>query len=333
MSDSQRDLIIDEQFQRLIRPLSSEEYKLLEENILRDGCREPLTIWQGIILDGHNRYKICKHWNLPFTTTELQVPGRDEAMSWICTNQLGRRNLSEEMRRYLIGKRYDIEKQIQYRNDLPIQEPTKKPSSSENKLYDADGHLLNFRVRRKNPTAERLGEEYHITHGTVQRYSQYSRAVDTIADVSPDLAPQILNGSLKVPLDKLIALSKLDAMNMHRYVRKLQSPQDESNLRYIDTRRRLSELAIPPPHTPVNSTKPRPAQVPIHTGIKNMPEYNPDAEVTGLTLTIPSWGSSIHRVLNQIDLQKITPHARDKLIIALSNLQEVIESLLNALRE
>ena len=334
MPDLQKDLIIDEEFRALIRPLTSEEYRLLEENILRDGCREPLIIWKDTILDGHNRYKICKRWDLPFKTTELQVSCREEAMSWICANQLGRRNLSEEMRRYLIGKRYEMEKQIQRNNNRPIWEPIKKPDGTElsaQELYDAGGHLKHYTVRMKNPTAERIGSEYHISHGTVEKYGRYSRAVDTISDVSPELAPQILNGTLKVSQDNLIALSKLDNHNMHRYARQLQASPEEPYSRYLDTMKKLSSMA-PPPRPPINPTKAKPPRMPIRTGIKNMPEYNPDAEVTGLTLTVPSWGSSIYRVLNKADLGNITPQARDKLVVALSDLQKAIEALLQAIK-
>ena len=31
----------------------------LEDNLLQDGCREPISLWEGIILDGHHRYEIC----------------------------------------------------------------------------------------------------------------------------------------------------------------------------------------------------------------------------------------------------------------------------------
>ena len=331
MQDLQKDLAIDEEFSALIRPLANDEYHTLEESLLREGCREPILIWNGIIVDGHNRYKICKRWDLPYRTTEKQFSSREEAMSWICANQLGRRNLSEEMRRYLIGKRYEIEKQIQRKNNRPIWEPVKKPDGSEmsaKELYDAGGHLIEYRNRMKNPTAERIGAEYHISHGTVEKYGRYSRAVDTIADVSPELAPQILNGSFKVSQDNLIALAKLDSQNMHRYARQLHSSPEEPSLRYLDTRKRLSGMI--PPHSPASPVRPRPSQMPIHTGIKNMPEYNPDAEVTGLTLTVPSWGSSIYRVLNQSDLRNITPQARDKLVVALSELQKAIAALLKA---
>ena len=335
MTDLPNELIIDEEFSSLIRPLTNEEYRMLEENILRDGCREPITVWKGIILDGHNRYRICKRWDLPFRTTELKVSDRDAAMSWICANQLGRRNLSEEMRKYLIGKRYEIEKNIRRRENRPIWEPIKKPDGSvpsAQELHDAGGQSSRFRSLMKNPTAERIGEEYHISHGTVEKYARYTRAVDCIAEVSPELAPQILNGAFKVSHDNIVALSKLDSQNMHRYARQLQADPGEPYLRYLDTRKRLSGIAQTPAHPNAQAAKPRQPQIPIHTGIKKMPEYNPDAEVTGLTLTIPTWGTSIHRVLNQSDLRNITPQARDKLVLALSDLQKAIEDLMSAIK-
>lgn len=335
MPDKLYELIVDDEFSSLIRPLTSEEYRLLEENILRDGCREPITIWKGIILDGHNRYRICKRWDLPYRTTELNVSSRDEAMSWICANQLGRRNLSEEMRKYLIGKRYEIEKRILRREKRPIWEPVKKPDGSDpsaQELYEAGSHSSRFGSVMKNPTAESIGEEYHISHGTVEKYGRFSRAVDSIAEVSPELAPQILNGSFKVSHENIIALSKLDSQNMHRYARQLQSSPDEPYLRYLDTRKRLTGMQPPPARPNAQTAKARQPQMPIRTGIKKLPEYNPDAEVTGLTLTIPTWGTSIHRVLNQSDLHNITPQARDKLILALSDLQKAIEDLMSAIK-
>ena len=60
-------LHIDEEFKTLIRPLRRQEYLQLEANILADGCRDPLIVWDGIILDGHNRYQICHRHRIPFT--------------------------------------------------------------------------------------------------------------------------------------------------------------------------------------------------------------------------------------------------------------------------
>lgn len=87
-------LTIDKEFKELIPPLSDEEFKQLEENILRDGIQDPLKVWNGILIDGHNRYKIAAKHDLPFSTTEINFNNRNDAIIWIIKNQFGRRNLS-----------------------------------------------------------------------------------------------------------------------------------------------------------------------------------------------------------------------------------------------
>jgi hypothetical protein len=87
---------IDPEFQSLIPALTEEEFKQLTNNILADGCRDPLVIWKGhdTILDGHNRYRIVKERGLSFKTTELDLPDRESVKIWIIKNQFGRRNLT-----------------------------------------------------------------------------------------------------------------------------------------------------------------------------------------------------------------------------------------------
>ena len=88
------ELIIDAEFKELIPPLSDDELKQLEENILRDGIQDPLKVWNGTLIDGHNRYAIAKRHGLDFATTEMEFAARDDVLFWIIKNQLGRRNLS-----------------------------------------------------------------------------------------------------------------------------------------------------------------------------------------------------------------------------------------------
>ena len=37
---------IDDEFKALIPPISPDEYKLLEESILSEGCRDALVVWK-----------------------------------------------------------------------------------------------------------------------------------------------------------------------------------------------------------------------------------------------------------------------------------------------
>ena len=94
-------LKIDPEFQSQIPPLTDDEFKQLEENILKEGkLLSPLIVWNNTLVDGHNRYAIMP----------LRFENREEAIAWICRNQLGRRNLSPEQKRYLLGKQYEAEK-------------------------------------------------------------------------------------------------------------------------------------------------------------------------------------------------------------------------------
>ena len=106
-------LIIDPEFRDKIPPLTEDEFSLLEENILSDGAVvSPLIVWDGVILDGHNRYEIIqKHPELTYAVHKKSFSNRFEALSWICKNQLGRRNLTPQQKKYLIGQRYEAEKQ------------------------------------------------------------------------------------------------------------------------------------------------------------------------------------------------------------------------------
>ena len=105
-------LTINPNFESVIPPMTTAELVLLEDNILADGkVLMPIVVWNGTIIDGHKRFKIVgKHPEIQFTITELFFEDEYEAIAWICKNQLGRRNLPEEYKKYLIGKRYAAEK-------------------------------------------------------------------------------------------------------------------------------------------------------------------------------------------------------------------------------
>ena len=104
-------LKIDPEFQSQIPPLTDDEFKQLEENILKEGkLISPLIVWNNTLVDGHNRYAILqKHPEIYFSTMPLPFESREEVLAWICKNQLGRRNLTPEQKKFLIGKQYSVE--------------------------------------------------------------------------------------------------------------------------------------------------------------------------------------------------------------------------------
>lgn len=60
------DLRIDTELESFMTPLSGNEEEALEENIIQNGCCQPITVWDGVIVDGHHRYEICRKQGIPF---------------------------------------------------------------------------------------------------------------------------------------------------------------------------------------------------------------------------------------------------------------------------
>ena len=319
MDDSKApELTVDREFRDLIRPLLKDEYRHLEAALLADGCREPITVWKGIIVDGHNRYEICRRFGIPFDVRERHFDNREDAIIWICSNQLGRRNISDETRRYLIGKRYEAEKVIAGRRNYSGWNQYRKREQSCDLPYEV---IEPDAQQEKIRTSERIGEEYHLAHGTVEKYGAYSKAVDQIAKKDPTMLPRILSGRYKISHENVLALSRMSPQEVKKFGRQMKAMRQSSTVvPYVVSRTQLGQITPEPP-------------APLQTGIKNMPDYDPDAEITGLTLTIPSWTNSINRTRNNSNFKTVSVKARMNLQHALFNLQVTIDELLQAIKE
>lgn len=90
-----------QELEALIPPLTTEEYKQLERNILEEGIRDPLVTWNGILVDGHNRYRIAQEFDINYKTIEKQFTDINAVKEWMINNQFGRRNLNNYQRSVL----------------------------------------------------------------------------------------------------------------------------------------------------------------------------------------------------------------------------------------
>jgi site-specific DNA-methyltransferase (adenine-specific) len=100
-----------QELESLIPPLSNEEFKQLERNILEEGIREPLITWNGILIDGHNRYRIAKEHDMNYETLEKEFENINRVKEWMIHNQFGRRNLSNYQRSVLALQLEDVFKE------------------------------------------------------------------------------------------------------------------------------------------------------------------------------------------------------------------------------
>lgn len=204
------ELRIDPEFASRIPPLTDDEFKQLEDNILADGVViNPIIVWNGVIVDGHNRFRILEsHPDIQYTIHEKSFDDRFSALAWICKNQLGRRNLTPNQKKYLIGKQYEAEKQRQGTNNQYVQA---KSESCQ---------IGNFHSPQK--TCNRIASENGIGMRSVFRAESYAKAVDLADEIEPGIRSEILSGSIKATSKDVEDIIQATAAERPQLIEKLR---------------------------------------------------------------------------------------------------------------
>jgi hypothetical protein len=103
------DITINETLRSFIDPLTDSEYTALERSLLAEGCRDALVLWNDVLIDGHNRYSICRKHNLTYKTVQnTSFESLDDVMLWMIDNHLARRSVSDFQRGVLALRKKDI---------------------------------------------------------------------------------------------------------------------------------------------------------------------------------------------------------------------------------
>ena len=188
-------LKIDPEFHGKIPPLTFEELNQLEANILRDGrIINPIIVWRGLIVDGHNRFTIAKkHPEIPFTVHEKEFASRYEAIIWICKNQLGRRNLTPEQKKYLIGKQYEAEKCA---NGGDRRSPVAKSGAATRHLIGGE------------KTCMKVAAENNVGKTFVKDAEHFARGLDAAEEAVPGTRQKVLSGEVKPTAAEIASVAR-----------------------------------------------------------------------------------------------------------------------------
>ena len=213
-------LKIDPEFSAQILPLSFDELHQLELNMIRDGkLTDPIIVWNKIILDGHNRYNILrKHSFIEYEIKEMEFSSRQEVLIWICNHQLGRRNLTPERRKYLIGKRYEAEKQISQNRGNQYTSTKKDATDQNDPCQNKSGSHI---------TRQRIAKETGTSEGYVQRAEKYMNGVEAADEAAPGIREEILNGKIKAADREICAIAKAPKEQRSEIVAELRKPKSE----------------------------------------------------------------------------------------------------------
>lgn len=179
-----RELKIDPELRDLLPPLTSEEYKQLEKNIVENGFDRnfPIMEWQGFIVDGHNRYDICKKHNIEPIIGTLAYETKEEVMEWMLDIQLGRRNLTP-IQKIAITEKY-----------RPIYEKQAKENSLSNLKQNTDVVKLPTRMKKDNMgrTSEKLASIANVSEKT------YRMGAKILNSGNEKLKQEVLSGEKSI---------------------------------------------------------------------------------------------------------------------------------------
>ncbi len=148
----------------LFPPMSDAEYQALLNDIKVNGLREPITIYEGKILDGRHRYRACMEANVPPKFREVKLSPDDAAALSVARN-LQRRHLSKSQQAMYLVKAGLVKAE---------------PAASNKRVY-----------RRGDSAIRSVSARYGVSHVSVYK-------AIFVAEHDDDLAERVLHGDISV---------------------------------------------------------------------------------------------------------------------------------------
>jgi N6-adenosine-specific RNA methylase IME4 len=166
------------ELEALIPPLTSEEFKQLERNILEEGIRDPLVTWNGILVDGHNRYRIAQEHDINYVTVEKEFTDINAVKVWMINNQFGRRNLISYVRTVLALRLKEIYSIIAKENQI------RKP--------DFVPQTFGEQKNKENETNYKIGKIADVSSETIRKVEKIE------ATASPEIKAKASTGQISI---------------------------------------------------------------------------------------------------------------------------------------
>lgn len=291
-------LNIDDEFLLVTPSLSVRDCRALETRLKEGESTEPVYVWNKTILAGYEKYEICVRLNIPFEIEIVPVNNKQQSIVWICKKNLQRDDLNVDIKRFLIGKRNIAEYTL-----------------LRDKRYKTVSSLSEEDVR------DYLGKEYSLTHDRLNRYRMYARALETLADIVPEIYRKFIDGSIVLPIKPTMRYAKLSTSDIKEIAPHiLERPFALTHI----LREQLDSEMIKP-------KKPRNKTETAVTII--IPKHDSDAEILSLTCTIPAWTKAIERAMAGINIRRVSKSARAMLTKELSELNTTIKNTIRIVKE
>ncbi|AKJ30920.1 hypothetical protein [Caldimonas brevitalea] len=124
------DITVNDELRAYIDPLTPDEHDALERSLLAEGCRDALVLWGNVLVDGHNRYGICRKHGIPFQTVQNpRFKSIEDVHLWMIDQHLGRRSVTDFQRGVLaLRKKETLATRAKTGVETPAAEPPAETS-------------------------------------------------------------------------------------------------------------------------------------------------------------------------------------------------------------
>ncbi|HEY4292633.1 plasmid replication/partition related protein [Luteibacter sp.] len=191
-------IVINEELKAYIDPLTPDEYESLERSLLAEGCRDTLVLWGDTLVDGHNRYGICRKHDIPFRTVQNErFQSLDDVHLWMIEQHLGRRSVSDFQRGVLALRKREILAERRARADGA--EDAETPPDVP---FDTTGaHPVPPKAPRQAPTDSRkdIAREARISSNQVGMIEKIRK------EAAPEVVAAVKSGSLSISAAAAVA--------------------------------------------------------------------------------------------------------------------------------
>ncbi|MDD2728663.1 plasmid replication/partition related protein [Malikia sp.] len=192
------DIVVNEELKAYIDPLTPEEYQALERSLLAEGCRDALVLWGELLIDGHNRYQICRQHGLPFQTVQSKLfKDIEDVHLWMIDQHLGRRSVSDFQRGVLALRQREIVAARRARFlEASAQDGAAEAVASEQQAGAADD--LPWEGESSYPTPQPLKSREDLARAARLSSSQIAMIEKIHQQAEPELVAALKSGSISI---------------------------------------------------------------------------------------------------------------------------------------
>lgn len=187
-------ITVNEELLAYIDPLTPEENEALERSLLAEGCRDALVLWGEVLVDGHNRHRLCTQHGIPFNTVQnTRFTSIDDVHLWMIEQHLGRRSVSDFQRGVLALRRKDI---------LTAR---MQPASADASGAEAPANAVAAGKPEPVPTMGAIAKSARISNATINQIEKIQKSA------APELVAAVKSGTISINAAATVASLPVEA--------------------------------------------------------------------------------------------------------------------------